>query len=324
MRRLRDARRAKGWSQARLAAEAGVSRQLVAAAEAGRHEPGVSAALALARALGTEVEALFAPEPGLPVTPEGQVVPDGPVAVVQVGGTNVAVPLRHDQLLAGHPVDGYVGDGMLRSARRPVRRVLAVGCDPALGLLAGLAPPEEPVLWVRRPSATAAAAAAAGRTHLAVVHGPPGGIPDAPAAARIVRLGRVRVGLVHAHRRGRLTPGRLGRHPVVQRPAGSTAQAAFERWLGREGLPAPAGPRVDDHLSAARLVADGAAPAAVSSEAAAAVWGLPFEPIEEHELQAWVRVDLLAPGGSELPALLEAPAYGDRLRSLPGYAAVAP
>lgn len=322
MERLREARRAKGWSQARLAAEAGVSRQLVSATEAGRHEPGVTAAVALARALGTDVEALFAPRLRPLVTPDGAEVPDGPVALAQVGATTVGVPVRPADLLAGHPVDGLLRDGELRATGRPAQRLLALGCDPALGLLAALAPPEGPVLWVRRPSAAAAAALAAGRAHLAVVHGSPGAIATPPAGARALRLGRVRVGLAHA-RRGRLTPARLGRCRVVQRPAAAAAQAAFERWLQREGIPTPVGPRVGDHLSAARLVAQGAAVAAVSSETAAAVCGLGFEPIEEHELQIWVRTDLPAAGGTEVLALLEAPAFGDRLRSLPGYEAVA-
>ncbi|MBV9534199.1 MAG: helix-turn-helix transcriptional regulator, partial [Solirubrobacterales bacterium] len=61
---LRERRLQCGLSQTELAARAGVSRQLVAAVEAGRNTPAVDAALRLARALATTVEELFcAPAP---------------------------------------------------------------------------------------------------------------------------------------------------------------------------------------------------------------------------------------------------------------------
>jgi DNA-binding XRE family transcriptional regulator len=60
---VRERRLACGMTQAELAARAGVSRQLVAAVEAGRHAPAVDAALGIARALGTTVEELFALQP---------------------------------------------------------------------------------------------------------------------------------------------------------------------------------------------------------------------------------------------------------------------
>ena len=60
---VRECRLSCGMTQAELAARAGVSRQLVAAVEAGRHAPAVDAALGIARALGTTVEDLFALQP---------------------------------------------------------------------------------------------------------------------------------------------------------------------------------------------------------------------------------------------------------------------
>jgi DNA-binding XRE family transcriptional regulator len=60
---VRESRLAAGMTQAELAARAGVSRQLVAAVEAGRHAPAVDAALGIARALGTTVEELFSLQP---------------------------------------------------------------------------------------------------------------------------------------------------------------------------------------------------------------------------------------------------------------------
>ena len=66
--RLRALRLQAGLTQGELAARAGVSRQLVAAVEAGRNVPAVDAAVALARALGTTVEELFGEPRGAAVT----------------------------------------------------------------------------------------------------------------------------------------------------------------------------------------------------------------------------------------------------------------
>ena len=49
---LRRARRARGLSQDELARRAGLSRQALGAIESGVYQPGVGAALALARELG--------------------------------------------------------------------------------------------------------------------------------------------------------------------------------------------------------------------------------------------------------------------------------
>ena len=56
---VRAARTAAGLTQAQLAEAAGVSRQTVVAVEAGDYAPSVYLALALARHLGSTVEALF-------------------------------------------------------------------------------------------------------------------------------------------------------------------------------------------------------------------------------------------------------------------------
>lgn len=58
--RVKVARVAAGLTQAKLAAECGVSRQTVVALEAGNYAPSVYLALRIATVLGTTVEALFA------------------------------------------------------------------------------------------------------------------------------------------------------------------------------------------------------------------------------------------------------------------------
>ena len=57
--RLRDAREAKGWTQAQLAEAIQVSRKTVNTVENGVFTPSTTIALKLARALGEPVEHLF-------------------------------------------------------------------------------------------------------------------------------------------------------------------------------------------------------------------------------------------------------------------------
>ena len=67
---VKAARTAAGLTQAKLAADVGVSRQTVIALEAGNYAPSVYLALRIAAVLGTTVEALFA-VPGGPSGKEG-------------------------------------------------------------------------------------------------------------------------------------------------------------------------------------------------------------------------------------------------------------
>jgi putative transcriptional regulator len=57
--RVREAREARGWTQAELANRIGVSRKTVNTVENGVFLPSTVVALKLAAALGTSVEALF-------------------------------------------------------------------------------------------------------------------------------------------------------------------------------------------------------------------------------------------------------------------------
>jgi putative transcriptional regulator len=57
--RVREAREAKGWTQAQLAERIGVSRKTVNTVENAVFVPSTVIALKLARALGEPVEALF-------------------------------------------------------------------------------------------------------------------------------------------------------------------------------------------------------------------------------------------------------------------------
>src|SRR5260370_17464064 len=77
---VRRARVARGLTQDELARRAGLSRQALGAIESGAYQPGVVAALALARELGDSVEALFgsAGEPSLVEADWAEAPPDPP------------------------------------------------------------------------------------------------------------------------------------------------------------------------------------------------------------------------------------------------------
>lgn len=59
---LPEQRRARGWSQQRLADELGVSRQTVISIEKGRFDPSLPVAFRLAAVFECSIEDLFSPE----------------------------------------------------------------------------------------------------------------------------------------------------------------------------------------------------------------------------------------------------------------------
>jgi DNA-binding XRE family transcriptional regulator len=325
---LRDRRVAAGLTQAELAARAGVSRQLVAAAESGRNSPGVDAALGLAAALGTSVEDLFGPaRQGDVVSVLGGYPPDGSlVRVGRVGDRTVAAPLTdHGIAGAGWAVpDGVISDGALRMfpGARPMSTVVA-GCDPALGLAAALLDDRGPRSLLNVPASTGQALAAldAGTVHAAVVHDRERALPSPPVAVARWHLARWRVGIaVPTDSPARTVAEVLAvGPPVVQRPTSATSQQAFLRALARDGLAPPDGPVAAGHLDAARTASmtDGAA---VTNEAAARAFGLRFLPLETHVVEVWVDArwaDL--PGISALGEVISSAAFADRLAGIGGY-----
>ncbi|MCE7080423.1 helix-turn-helix transcriptional regulator [Streptomyces sp. ST2-7A] len=339
---VRVRRLAVGWSQAELAAAAGVSRQSVAAVEAGRNVPSVSAALRLAGVLGCSVEELFADSvgegfaPALPGTPEP--AEGTPLAVTRVGGTTVWSVLEEPGEGGFRLADAVWEDGgpRLLEGATPEGCVVA-GCEPALGTAASAGPPRGAgrVLVVHASSGPALEALAAGRVHAAVVHGPAGGLPEVPDGVVRWELTRWPVGL--AHRGGGPAPADVaaGRVPVAQREARAAAQQALLRALGavdgapggmsgapdRDGRgPGPRGPLAAGHLAAARMTAEGRVAAGVTTAAAAGAMGLGFTALEEHVVQLWTdRRFVDHPGLAVLLQLWCSPRVGAQLRRLGGY-----
>ena len=325
---LRERRLECGLSQTELAARAGVSRQLVAAVEAGRNTPAVDAALRLARALATSVEELFvAPAPRVVPALGGRLHDRAAVRLGRVG----------DQLVAAELADhGIAGAGWAkpdavsqRSGLRlfpgasPAGTVIA-GCDPAFGvaerMLEGLGP--RSLLAISAPTDSALRALKRGRVHAAVVHGLTNALPAPPVPVRRWHVARWRVGLAVA----RGVPGRSleavlsAEVPIVQRERAAASQQAFERaWLATGAHTPSAGSIATGHIEAARLAAT-LGGAGVTNEAAARTFGLAFLPFEDHIVELWAADRWHDhPGMSAVAELLNTTAFTDRVGHFGGY-----
>jgi DNA-binding XRE family transcriptional regulator len=319
---LRARRSAFGLTQAQLAARAGVSRQLVAAVEAGHNVPAVDAALRLARALGATVEEVFSEAVAPAVRPAlgGRLREGTPLRVGRVGDRLVAAELAdHGASGAGWASpDGLLSDGRLRLfARAAPAGLVIAGCDPALGIAEAILGPNS-LLALSAASGTALGSLARGDLHAAVVHGPPSRLPIPPIAVTRLHLARwqVGVGVVSTSRARSLEVLLSGKVPIVQRDSAAASQQALERAAEQRPIP---GPRADGHLASARLAA-ALGCGAVTTESAARAFGLRFHPLEEHVVQVWVAERWRDhPGAGALGDLLSSSAFTERVGQFGGY-----
>lgn len=293
--RIRDLRLARDLTQAQLAELAQVSRQLVGALEADRHLPRVDAAVRLAAALSTTVDALFAADTRAIVGVLEDPTEGSLVRIGQVGDRLVCVPAAGSGE-GWASADGQVRDGEVQrfDVERPA--VVVAGCDPVVGLVSRLLEVTSGprVIPVATSSATAAAVLGAGRGHAVTVHGPGTHHLNPPVAVRRWHIARWQVGLAAPADlpEGWVDDALAARIPVVHREPGAGSQAAFERARGADGGPDMPirGPRVGGHAEAAwRAVTDGMA--AVTIEPAALANGLRFHPLETHTSQLWIAAD---------------------------------
>jgi DNA-binding XRE family transcriptional regulator len=326
--RLRERRQECGLTQTALARRAGVSRQLVAAVEAGHNAPAVDAALRLAHALATTVENLFADEPSAVVSALGGPLRDGvPLRLGRVADQLVAAELD-DHGIAGarwaNP-DAVLEAGRLRvfPAAAPAAIVIA-GCDPALGvaeaMLSGLGP--RSLLAISASTGTAIAALERGGLHAAVVHGPPGRLPEPPVPVVRWHLARWRVGLGVSRQiqGGSIESVLRAERPVAQRDPAASSQRAFEQAIAQIGIAqAPQGPRAAGHIDAARLAAT-LTGVGVTTEGAARAFDLRFLSLEDHAVEIWLAERWLDhPASSALGELLRSTAFTDRVSQFGGY-----
>jgi DNA-binding XRE family transcriptional regulator len=324
---LRTHRLECGLTQTELADRAGVSRQLVAAVEAGRNTPAVDAALRLARVLATSVEQLFAaPPPDVVAALGGSLRPGAPLRVGRVAGQMVAAELA-DRGIAGAnwaKPDGVLDADRLRlfPGATPAGMVLA-GCDPALGvaeaILYGLGP--RSLLAISAPTGTAVRALKQGRVHAAVVHGLPDRLPEPPVPVQRWHLARWQVGLgVPTRLHGQSFEAVLRSNlPVAQRDRSAASQQAFERARAAAGIGPVSGPRATGHIDAARTAA-ALDCAAVTHEAAARAFDMTFIALEQHVVQVWVAERWLGHAGVDaLGEVLSTTAFTERAAQFGGY-----
>jgi DNA-binding XRE family transcriptional regulator len=319
--RVREARIAAGLSQAALAGAAGVSRQAVGAIEAGLHRPSVDAALAVAAAVGRPVEELFGAAESRFEPVLGPPAADGTaVLAARVGDRVVHAAAGRALAFEGWPRANAVMDGgrpkLLPGA--DLDGLVMVGCDPALGLAAALAPRR--LIALSGSTGRALEATRAGRAHVALVHGPRRRFPRPPAGTVRLHLARWRVGVASQGRRARSIAELCERRTrVVQRDDDAASQKAFVAAVAAAGGRRPAGPVASGHVDVARRVAQGAV-AGVTMEPAAITWGLRFAPLEEHASEVWIDGRWADhPGAAALAELLRSPTFTSRLALVGGY-----
>ena len=315
---MRRARVAGGLTQDELARRAGLSRQALGAIESGAYQPGVGAALALARELGHSVEALFGPlpEPSLIEAHWTEAPGDAPalparraVALGRVGGRLVAIA-QPPPVIRLAAADGILEHAAGRRARVAAFRtpqeidatLLVAGCDPAAAILADwmgrhrLATTLTPVT---RSSRAALAALLRGHVHAAGVHlyDRTGGeynlaaVRDALKRRRALMVNFARWELGLGVRPG--NPLELRSIADLERPSirivnrepGSGARLVLDEALSELKI----APRriagytreLNGHLEVAAAIAGGVAEAGLTLRVAAEAFRLGFVPVRE-------------------------------------------
>ena len=332
---LAQARAGRGWTQAALAAAAGVSRAEISAIETGRLVPSVAVALKLAAALDEPVEALFgAPADRKAVEPAWPVAPDDPrVWVATVNGRQLLYPVEATAAGAiAH--DGRAGErglGTGAAAGAAARTLVVAGCDPLVGLLVReLGAQGIRVLPLLRSSGEALDLLRRGLVHAAGVHfaddAGRSANADAVRAAlgpgyRLVHQLRWEAGIALAPRRRERTAAALLRARVrwVNREEGSAARRTFDALLASRKRPAGYDRVVHDHRAVAATVSSGWAEAGVCVRPAAAEAQLGFIPLHREAYELCVADSALDdPRMRAFVAVLQSPAYRQWLAEVPG------
>jgi molybdate-binding protein/DNA-binding XRE family transcriptional regulator len=296
-------------SQAELARVAGITRQALGAIESGRAQPGVTVALAIARAVGSSVEELFGQTNGSRIQAEMGVAPASPrAAVAFVGGRVVARALADpgQRDAASALVSGFRNGRAelepLSAQEEWAATVFLAGCEPALGLLAGHVKGAANALWFPSTNRDAIAEFAAGRLHVAAVHG-----SNAELERLMRRIGGEEVDVFELAtiEEGWIVAGGnplklrgahdLERNEVrlANRSQGSAARALLDAELRRAGIQADgvSGYRraLQGHADVARAVAFGYADIGIGVAGVADAFKLGFIPLRSERCILIVR-----------------------------------
>jgi molybdate-binding protein/DNA-binding XRE family transcriptional regulator len=344
---VRASRMRLGWSQEELAGRSGVSRAGISAIETGRLVPSTAAALALAEAMGTTVEALFRlPGPRPSVEGEGWAWPPPSLPCrywrAELGGRVHFYPVEASPIgLVPHDGTAVEGGKDERIRTDPARTLVLASCDPAAGLLAAELARQEELRLLVLPRSSAAAldlldrglVHAAG-VHLARVDDPEGNAPAIrrhlvrePADARRWHLLHVAgwdegIATDPALGLGSIREVVAARLRWVVREPGSGAQQCLDELLGPAGSRRPprGWPRAFDHRGVAGAIRGHGADAGVCLRLAGDEAGLRFLSVRREAYDLCLADDRLDdPRTRALLRVVRSEVYRRLLADLPGY-----
>ncbi len=326
---VRSCRTKLGLTQAQLAERAGISRTAVTAIEGERLVPSVAAALALADALGTTVEALF-----------GQSATSQPAEVwawqprsntsrswrAEVGGKIVNYPASSVPMLTPLP------DGAMAAAKstQADETLVLASCDPAAGMLASqfLAATGMRMIVLPRSSRQALEMLRDGLVHLAGLHLSTREEPQRNAEVvrnilgddyPLVRVARWQEGIAVApSARVRSVRSAVSKSfRWVSREPGSGARQCQDRLLG--GRPAPRR-LARDHWSVVDAVQSGWVDAGICVQLVSEEAGLDFLPVQEEAYDVCFPSRLASDRRiAAFLSVIRSTAYRKLIGELPGY-----
>jgi molybdate-binding protein/DNA-binding XRE family transcriptional regulator len=312
---------------AELARRVGVTRQTIHAIEAGSYVPHTLVALKLARELEVSVEELFSLEADTPPAPKplhaemlstSPPVKGQPVRICAIGDRILSVPVNPSPYFL-HEADGVIlktgrasgkADLAVYSPGQPVgSRLLVAGCDPAIGLVAGILAQSSGVDIVPAPAASRLALRwlIEGKIHVAGTHlrDAETGEFNVPVVRReypdqdlaIVTFARWEEGFVVAagNPQNIRKVADLARKGIrfVNRETGSGSRALLDKLLAQDGIPSTrltGYKRVaHGHLAAAYEVSAGQSDCCIATHSAARAFGLSFVPLQQERYDFVIR-----------------------------------
>jgi len=332
---VKSLRERRGWSQAELARQAGISRAAVSAIEMNRLVPSVAAGLALAQVFGCSVEAIFQ-LPGADPTEAQWAWPPTQVPCrywqARVRSRTLCFPAEVTTTGVGVHDGVFRGNNFLPSGDAdPETTLVIASCDPAVGLLASAYAHASGfrMLTLQRSSRQALLLLGEGLVHAAGIHYATANEPSDNGRAvrdtlgpgyRLLRVARWQEGLSLAPASLVATVGAALRARLrwVGREPGSAARACLDEL--RPNRPPPRR-LARDHRGVAEAVRCGWADVGVCHRLAAEEAGLRFFDVrDEHFDLCYPASSAGDPRLAALVRVVRSASYRRLLGEIPGYA----